>query len=95
MTCDTIVRINPDGSKVYKRKKAYNTLDDAIKQAKRMNSEVHMIHKLVSYKCSYCHKYHVGRSKKILTEKQRLKYQKEIYGNLKVVGKIDLEKFIQ
>ena len=93
MTCDTLIRIDPDGRKHYRPKKPYNTLEDAIKQAKKMNAEDRTIHKLVSYKCNYCQKYHIGRSKKLVTDKERLKYQKEIFSNLKVVGKIDLEKF--
>ncbi len=93
MICDTLIRTDPDGRKHYKPKKPYNTLEDAIKEAKKMNAQDHQIHKLVSYKCNYCSKFHIGRSKKEVTEKERLKYKKEIFSNLKVVGKIDLEKF--
>ena len=93
MTCDTLIRTDPDGLKHYKPKKPYDTLEDAIKEAKKMNAQDHVIHKLVAYKCNYCHKYHTGRSKKEITEKERLKYKNEILSNLKVVGRIDLSKF--
>ena len=93
MTCDTLIRTDPDGRKHYRPKKPYNTLEEAITQAKKMNAEEKTIHKVVAYKCKYCNKYHNGRSKKELTEKERLKYQNEIFSKLKVIGKIDLEKF--
>lgn len=53
------------------KKKAFETLDDAIEQARKMNSNGQQIHKVIAYKCPLCHKYHVGRSKKELTDKDR------------------------
>ena len=92
MTCDTLVRIDPDGRKIYKSKKPYNALEDAIKEAKKLNAQDHQIHKLVAYKCNYCRNYHIGRNGKEISEKDRFKYKKESLNliKFKVVGKINL-----
>ena len=63
-----------DGKLVDKEKKAYNTLDEAIKEARRMNCMEKVIHKVVAYKCDVCFKYHVGRSHRELSQKDRLRY---------------------
>jgi len=93
MDCETLIRIDPDGTKHYKSKKAYNTLDEAIKAAKRMNSQEKNITKVVSYKCKKCFKYHIGRNGKKLSDKEKEKYFLDVIRNthLKVVGKIDLK----
>lgn len=59
---------------------SYNTLDDAIHAAKMSNSKESTIHKYVAYKCDICCKYHIGKSKRELKDKDRLKYQKELFG---------------
>lgn len=92
MMCDTLVKIDSDGRKEYKHKKAYNTLDEAITQAKKINAREDQVTKLVSYKCTYCHKYHIGRNGKTLTDKDREKYRKELGISIKILGKIDLDK---
>ncbi len=94
MTCDTIV-ISPDGVKSFKKKVAYNTLEDAIKEAKKQNLLETHTQKLVSYKCEYCCKFHIGRNGKPITEKDReklLKEQKSKEQVRKVIGWIDLSK---
>ncbi len=91
MTCDTIIRTELDGKKVYKKKEPYNTLDEAILAAKKQNTKATTIQKLFAYKCSYCSKYHIGRNGKLLNEKDRQKYRKELGINLKILGKIDLD----
>lgn len=91
MTCDTLVKTDLDGRKVYKKKEPYNTLDEAILAAKKMNAKESTIHKLVGYKCNYCFKYHIGRNGKLLTDKDRKKYQTELGIGLKVLGKINLD----
>ena len=93
MDCETLIRIDPDGTKHYKPKKAYNTLDEAIKAAKVMNSQEKVLTKLVAYKCSTCFKYHIGRNGKDLSKKQKDKYFLEVIKNtsFKVIGKIDLK----
>lgn len=92
MTCDTLIRTDPDGRKHYKPKKVYNTLDEAVKVAKELNASDAHISKLVAYKCTYCYKYHTGRNGKILTEKEKNKLKKEKINNIsfKILGKIDL-----
>ena len=90
--CDTLVRTEADGKKVFKKKEPFNTLDEAILEAKRMNCKESTIHKLFAYKCTYCHKYHIGRNSKILSDKDREKYRKELGVSVKILGKIDLDK---
>ena len=63
--CKTFSHLDENGDKVWKNKKKFNTLDEAIIEAKRINSLSKTIHKVVSYKCTVCHKYHIGRNGKI------------------------------
>ena len=77
MQCETFSHINTDTmGKVMKPKKAFDNLDDAIKACKTINIRPHNIHKLVSYKCKICCKYHIGRNGKELTEKYRNKIER-------------------
>ena len=73
MECQTLYRYNENGQPVYKAKRSFDTLDEAIEFAKFVNSQDNIIHKVVSYKCKVCHKYHVGRNGKELKEKEREK----------------------
>lgn len=75
MECQTIERYDEQGNPVYKPKRSFDTLEEAIEVAKFINSQDHVIHKVVSYKCKKCHKFHLGRNGKILTDKQRNKEQ--------------------
>ncbi len=92
MICDTLVRTEPDGKKVFKKKESFNTMDEAILAAKKMNCKEMTIHKLFAYKCTYCRKYHIGRNGKLLSDKDREKYRKELGVSVKILGKIDLDK---
>ncbi len=78
MECLTLEKYDENGQPVYKPKKAYDTLDEAIEVAKFINSQDHVIHKVVSYKCKKCFKYHVGRNGKELKEKERDKNKTKI-----------------
>lgn len=92
MTCNTLTG---DEKEKYKFKKAYDTLDQAIAEAKRQNALDDHTQKLVGYKCTYCFKYHIGRNGKLLTEKDKAKLKAEIKMNqkpMKIVGWIDLSK---
>lgn len=73
--CQTLLRYEPDGSPVYKDKKKFDTLDEAIAECKKENAIPHRIHKVVSYKCNVCYKYHIGRNGKEISEKVRTKLQ--------------------
>jgi Ser-tRNA(Ala) deacylase AlaX len=77
--CNTLVRTEEDGTKVYKDKKKFDSLDDAIEACKKVNAQPHRISKLVSYKCKCCHKYHIGRNGKTITDKYRNKLSAESY----------------
>lgn len=71
MECMTLERYDENMQPVYKPKRAFDTQDDAIETAKFVNAQDHVIHKVVPYRCKYCNKYHLGRSGKKLTEKER------------------------
>jgi len=90
MTCNTISQTD-EGKQEWKYKKAYSTLDEAILAAKRKNAQELTIQKLVAYKCSYCYQYHIGRNGKMLTQKEKEKYKKELGIQLNVLGKISLD----
>jgi len=76
MECETIDRFNENGDPIFRLKKKYETLDDAIEAAKNINSKDTIIHKVVAYKCPKCYKYHIGRNGKELKEKERNKLKK-------------------
>ena len=56
MECKTLERYDEQGNPVYKPKRAFDTQDDAIEFAKFVNSQDHVIHKVVPYHCKTCHK---------------------------------------
>jgi len=90
MTCNTLSK-SEDGQKEWKFKKAYDTLDEAILSAKKQNAQERTVEKLEAYKCTYCYKYHIGRNGKLITQKEKDKYRKELGLGLKILGKINLE----
>ena len=59
-----------------KEKKSFDTDKEAIEKARLMNLDLKTIHKVVAYKCKVCQKWHVGRTHKVLTEKDREHYKK-------------------
>jgi len=67
--CETLLYIEKDGTRVTKPKRKFETLEDAIKECKRINAKPQTIHKVVSYKCKTCHKYHIGRNGKEVKKK--------------------------
>ena len=77
MDCKTIERYE-DGKPIYRKKKSYDTQDEAIEVAKIINSKDHVIHKVVPYKCKDCNKYHLRRNGKLLKNKEREKHKKQI-----------------
>lgn len=64
-------KIGLDGVKVPKR--AYATEMDALTTARFLNTRPNVIHKMIAYKCTTCGKWHIGRTFKELTEKDRKK----------------------
>lgn len=93
MDCKTFSHTEEDGTKVYKHKHKYNSLDEAIASCKALNSKPNQLTKLVSYKCPTCCKYHIGRNGKQISDKYRKKliYSKPRKPNFKILGKIDLK----
>ena len=77
MQCKTFSHINENGGKSFKNKKSFDSLKEAILECKVLNSKPKQITKLVSYKCVECHKYHIGRNSKILTDKYKKKLNTE------------------
>ena len=65
-----------DGKVFTKEKIGYSSDMEAIEMARVMNCREHTIHKLIAYKCPVCQKWHIGRSRKVLTEKEREHYMK-------------------
>ena len=59
-----------NGLIVEKNKTAYDTDKEAITAARKMNLKGKQIHKAVAYKCKVCGKWHIGRNKTLLTEKE-------------------------
>lgn len=76
MQCETVERYSADGLPIFRPKKKFETLEDAISAAKVINSKDKIINKVVAYKCKICCKYHIGRNGKELTEKERKKFKK-------------------
>lgn len=74
----TLLYISENGDPVYKEKKVYETDVEAIAAAKEYNKQHAdtMIHKKVAYKCSVCHKWHIGKNHHNLTDKKRDKIKK-------------------
>ena len=65
-----------DGKVFTKEKIGYSSDKEAIEMARVMNCRRDTIHKLIAYKCPVCQKWHIGRSRKVLTEKEREHYMK-------------------
>jgi len=99
-------RTQEDGSIIVVDKVKFNTLKEAIAEAKKQNAMPGKEYKLVSYKCNVCHKYHIGRNGTLITDKYRSKLKEEkqeerrkIFdenlknAELKIVGTVDLSKF--
>jgi len=82
MECQTLERYDKQGLPVYKPKRVFDTQDEAIEVAKFINSQDHVIHKVVPYRCNVCHKYHLGRNGKILKDKERQKHKKQVNNHL-------------
>lgn len=90
MVCNTRTK-SEDGTQGFKYKKAFETLDLAIAEAKKLNALDDHTMKLVGYKCSYCCKYHIGRNGKLIKSKEKIKYKKETNSYPKILGKIILD----
>jgi hypothetical protein len=96
--CQTLVRTEEDGTMVLKDKHKFDTHDEAVAECKKQNAKPGRIHKVVTYKCKVCHKYHIGRNGKEIKDKYRDKLAKSNFkakldsAEFKVVGKIDLSK---
>lgn len=69
-------KVMVDGIIIESPKKAYDTDKQAIAEARSLNLNEKQIHKVIAYKCSICHKWHIGKSNKVLTEKDVKRYKK-------------------
>ena len=61
---------------VLKPKKSYETEKEALKIARFLNTQENIIHKMITYKCSTCGKWHIGNNGSELTEEDRIHYRK-------------------
>lgn len=57
-------------------KVSYETEKEALTVARFLNTKQNIIHKMIIYKCIECGKWHIGSSRKEITEKDR-KHAKE------------------
>ena len=69
-------KVMVDGVIIESPKRAYDTDKQAIAEARSLNLSEKQIHKAIAYKCSICHKWHIGKSNKVLTEKEVERYRK-------------------
>ena len=60
--CVTLIRIEQDGTKIYKDKKKYKDVHDAIDTANIINAKPNQIHKVSHYFCKTCRYWHIGRT---------------------------------
>ena len=95
--CETIKGDDELGRPILKKKLKYKSHDKAVKACKNMNLRKGQIIKLVTYKCTVCHEYHIGRNGTKITPKYRNKLLREEMKKfspkkiiLKIVGKINL-----
>jgi predicted RNA-binding Zn-ribbon protein involved in translation (DUF1610 family) len=56
-------------------KKSFDKEKDAVNAARYMNTQEHIIHKMVAYKCAECGKWHIGRNNTELTKEDREYYK--------------------
>lgn len=98
--CQTILRYGNDRLPIYTNKHKFESHDSAVQACKEQNSKPNQIHKLVTYKCRICHKFHIGRNGKMLDKKYKNKLKASLTPNkvigkpkFKLIGKIDLSKF--
>ena len=64
--CKTLVRIEPNGIRIYKDKKKYKDVHEAINQAKIINNKLNQSHKVSHYFCKTCRYWHIGRTYEML-----------------------------
>ena len=95
MECTTFSHIDEDtGEAVMKNKIPYATLREANMKAKLLNIQPTRIKMLGAYKCSKCHKFHIGKNGKNITEEYRKKTKKKVrLKGLTIIGKIDLTPY--
>lgn len=61
--CKVFSHINTEtGEHILKNKKKYLKPEQAIAEADRLNKLPKQIHKLLPYKCTTCHFFHIGRA---------------------------------
>ena len=77
MKCYTISHFDDFGNSVFKPKQQFDTLDSAISNAKKVNSDSSRKFKVVAYKCKYCYQYHVGKNGNVVTDRDRDKIKKQ------------------
>ena len=73
LKCTTVKYV--DGKPVDTPKKRFASDVEAIAEARRLNCMERQIHKAVAYKCGTCGCWHVGRTNKVLTPKERERYR--------------------
>lgn len=92
--CKTFSHMDINGEKVMKNKQKYDTDKEAIEEARKLNCLPETIHKVVAYKCITCGKWHIGRTSKVLTEKEKEHYRSlgTPFNFKKVIYKTDISE---
>jgi hypothetical protein len=72
-SCSYILYKKEDGTEVRNPKTKFDTPFDATRKAMLMNIKESTVHKYTAYKCSKCGWYHIGRTRKVLSDKDRAK----------------------
>lgn len=74
----TVEGFSINGSRTYKVKKSYETELKAQKICFEINLKPETIHKLITYKCPVCGKWHIGHhNDKVLDDEEKTKIQKK------------------
>lgn len=87
MECSTKIVSRINGELIDKPKKPFDTLEQAIKHAKSVNSLPDRKFKVVAYKCKSCHKFHVGKNGNTISDKEKEKWKPK---GFTIIGKINL-----
>ena len=76
--CERFAYIGSDGQQVFKPKRQFETEEEALLEAFRLNTQPKQLHKTRAYKCYKCGKWHVGRTPFALSEEDRTKYKEKL-----------------
>lgn len=86
MECYTIEGFDKSGNPYVRPKKQFDTLEEAVANADKVNADTRVSEKVIPYKCSQCKKYHIGRNGDLLPDKAKSNFKRKqlkLYGTEK------------